>query len=58
MRNDIISMYINLIIKPIERQFIKNKFKNKKEKKEFDSLYMKALLAIEDEINDCIKKRS
>lgn len=58
MKRDIISMYINLILNPIESIIRHNKFKNKDEKDKLNSLYLKILLEIEDEIKFCSKKRS
>lgn len=57
MKDTIINMYHNFIIKRIEKLFYQDKITNTKEKKELDYLYLRILLAIEDEINYCIKKR-
>ena len=58
MKRDIISMYINLILNPIESIIRHNKIKNKDEKDKLNSLYLKILLEIEDEIKFCSKKEA
>lgn len=57
MKSDIISMYINFILNPIELIIRHNNFKNENEKKNLNSLYLRILLEIEDEIKFCSKKR-
>lgn len=44
-------MYHNIIIKRIDKQFFKNEFESKKEKKEFEALYLRTLRTIEDLAN-------
>lgn len=56
MNNDIINMYIDLIIKPLERKFYQKSFKSKEEEKEANRMYLRALIAIEEELKFCTKK--
>ena len=51
MKNEIVKMYHNIIIKRIDKQFFKNEFESKKEKKEFEALYLRTLRTIEDLAN-------
>jgi len=47
VKNKIISLHYNSIIKKIEKRFIQNSFKNETEKKEFNTLYLRTLRNIE-----------
>lgn len=57
MKNDITSMYYNLIIRKIEKIFLQNIGQKKENMKEFNALYLKTLLTIEKEMEYCTQKK-